>query len=153
MEIECLPVRMISKSSAETEQIGFKLGAFLRSPAGAKTVLLYGDLGTGKTTLIKGIASAFGIEKRDVGSASYVMVAEYETEPPFYHIDLYRLESHAAVDAAGIWEYIDTGGVAVIEWAERLSGETEKAVKVRISHVAENEREIVIEGIDNNGDD
>src|SRR5208283_2838547 len=148
MEIEGFPVRIISRSTVETEEIGFKLGTFLKSPAGAGTVMLYGDLGAGKTTLIKGIASAFGIEKRDVGSASYVMVAEYETSPPFYHIDLYRLESYAAVDAAGIWEYIDTGGVAVIEWAERLSGEPDKAVTVRISHVAENKREIVMDGVD-----
>lgn len=148
METGCLTVRIISGSAAETEQAGFRLGTLLKSTAGGRTVLLYGDLGTGKTTLIKGIASAFGIEKRDVGSASYIMVAEYETEPPFYHIDLYRFESHAAVDAAGIWEYIDTGGVAVIEWAERLSARPERAVEVRLTHVSENSREIVICGVD-----
>ncbi len=94
-------MRIITGSPGETEHIGFKIGTFLKSCSRSKTVMLYGDLGTGKTTLIKGIASAFGIAGRDVGSASFVMVAEYETEPPFYHIDLYRLERPEAVDAVG----------------------------------------------------
>jgi tRNA threonylcarbamoyladenosine biosynthesis protein TsaE len=148
METECFSVRIISGSPVQTEHIGFKLGTFLKSSARTRTVMLYGDLGTGKTTLIKGIASAFGIPNRDVTSASFVMVAEYETQPPFYHIDLYRLERPEAIDAAGIWEYIDTDGIAVIEWAERLSGVPENAVKVHIKHVSEQEREIIIDGVD-----
>jgi len=124
------------------------LGTFLESSARIKTVLLYGDLGAGKTTLIKGVASAFGIAKRDVSSASFVMVAEHEATPPFYHIDLYRLESHEAVDAAGIWEYIDTGGIAVIEWAERIAEAPDNAIKVHITQLTDQEREIIIYGVD-----
>ena len=148
MGIECFSVRIITRSPEETEHIGFRMGTFMESSARVKTVMLYGDLGAGKTTLIKGIASAFGIAKRDVGSASFVMVAEYETSPPFYHIDLYRLERPEAVDAAGIWEYIDTGGVAVIEWAERLAEVPDNAIKVHITHLSDQEREIIIDGVD-----
>ncbi len=144
MKTECLSAKIITGSPEETEMIGFKLGTFLKSYVSIKTVMLYGDLGSGKTTLIKGIASAFGIPRRDLCSASFVMVAEYETSPPFYHIDLYRLESPEAVDAAGVWEYIETGGVAVIEWAERLRGEPENAVKVYITHLTAQKREITI---------
>src|SRR5271169_6050789 len=106
MKTKCLSAKIITGSPRETELTGFKLGTFLKSSELIKTVMLHGDLGSGKTTLIKGIASAFGIPERDVRSASFVMVAEYETSPPFYHIDLYRLESPEAVDAAGVWEYI-----------------------------------------------
>ena len=143
-----MAVRIVSESPEETEQAGYKLGSLLKSSERIKTVMLYGDLGSGKTTLIKVIASAFGIAGRDLCSASFVMVAEYETSPPFYHIDLYRLESPEVVNAAGVWEYINTGGVAVIEWAERLSGEPDHAIKVHIKYLSENQRELIIDGID-----
>ena len=146
MKTECASVKIISRSSGETELIGARLGAFLKSEAAAKTVLLYGDLGAGKTTLIKGIASAFGICKRDVCSASFIMVAGYESVPPFYHIDLYRLERPDDVEAAGIWEYIETGGIAVIEWAERLEDAPDNAIKVYLTQISDREREIIVDG-------
>ncbi|MEW6739201.1 MAG: tRNA (adenosine(37)-N6)-threonylcarbamoyltransferase complex ATPase subunit type 1 TsaE [Nitrospirota bacterium] len=139
-------LRIITKSPSETEGVGFRLGMFLKMQRGA-TVCLYGDLGAGKTTLIKGIASAFGIPERDIGSASFVIVAEYETTPPFYHIDLYRVERENDIDDLGIWEYIGSGGIAVVEWAERLSELPEDAIKVRMNYVDENSREVIIEGI------
>jgi len=148
MGMECFSVRIIAGSPEDTEHTGFRLGIFLKSSDLIRTVMLYGDLGVGKTTMIKGIASAFGIAKRDVGSASFVMVAEYETLPHFYHIDLYRLENPEDVDAAGIWEYIDTGGVAVIEWAERLACMPDNAIKVHITQLADQQREIIIDGVD-----
>jgi len=141
-------MRIITKSPSETVSVGLKLGSLLKLLSKGGTVFLYGDLGTGKTTLIKGIASAFGIAERDTGSASFVIVAEYETFPLFYHIDLYRIEREEDIEAMGIWEYIDSGGVAVVEWAERLSEIPEDAIKIKINYVDENSREIFIEGID-----
>jgi tRNA threonylcarbamoyladenosine biosynthesis protein TsaE len=140
-------MRIITKSPSETVSVGLKLGRLLKLRSKGGTVFLYGDLGAGKTTLIKGIASAFGIAERDTGSASFVIVAEYETFPPFYHIDLYRIEREEDIEAMGIWEYIDSGGVAVVEWAERLSEIPEDAIKIKINYVDENSREIFIEGI------
>jgi len=139
-------LKIITESPGETEEIGLKIGNILKAQRGA-TVCLYGDLGAGKTTLIKGIASAFGIPERDIGSASFVIVAEYETTPPFYHIDLYRVERENDIDDLGIWEYIGSGGIAVVEWAERLSELPEDAIRVRMNYVDENSREIIIEGI------
>lgn len=140
-----LYMRVVTGSPEETENTGYRIGNLLKAYA-TRTVLLYGDLGAGKTTLIKGIASAFGIPKRDIGSASFVIVAEYDTIPRFYHIDLYRVETEEDMEALGIWEYMDSGGVAVIEWAERLSEMPEGAVTVRINYQDENSREIIIEG-------
>lgn len=140
-------MKIITRSPGETEEIGLKIGDILKAQRGA-TVCLYGDLGAGKTTLIRGIASALGISERDIGSASFVIVAEYETLPPFYHIDLYRVEREEDVDNLGIWEYIGSGGIAVVEWAERLSELPEGAIKVKINYVDENSREIIIEGVE-----
>lgn len=140
-------LRIITKSPSETEDAGLRLGRFLKAK-GKGTVLLYGDLGAGKTVFVKGAASAFGIAKRDIGSASFVIAAEYETSPPFYHIDLYRVEHKEDIEALGIWEYIDSEGVAVVEWAERLVESPENAIKVKINYCNENSREIIIEGID-----
>lgn len=123
------------------------MGNLLKSRGQPVTVCLYGDLGAGKTTFVKGFASAFGIPETEIGSASFVIVAEYETTPPFYHIDLYRLGEEPCVEDVGIWEYIDTGGVSVIEWAEKLGEMPEDAVSVNLRQIGEDERELAIEGI------
>ncbi len=139
-------IRRVTKSREETEDLGNELGELLKAQ-GSATVLLYGDLGAGKTTLIKGIASAFGISKRDIGSASFVIVAEYDTSPRFFHIDLYRLETQEDIEELGVWEYLESGGIAVVEWAERLFEIPEGAVIVKITYRDEDSREIVIEGL------
>ncbi|NTU42517.1 MAG: tRNA (adenosine(37)-N6)-threonylcarbamoyltransferase complex ATPase subunit type 1 TsaE [Nitrospirales bacterium] len=136
-----------SGSQAETEGLGRRLGRYLKEKGGRGTVLLYGDLGAGKTTLIRGVASAFGIPEREIGSASFVIVADYETTPPFYHIDLYRIETAEDLDNLGVWEYIDSDGTAVIEWSERLPDLPEEAIKVIIHYTEEDTREITLEGI------
>ncbi len=137
-----------SESPSETEDIGLKLGLYLKKTLKSSPVFLYGDLGAGKTTFIKGFASAFGIPKKDIGSASFVIVAEYDTMPPFYHIDLYRIEKEEDADSIGVWEYIESEGIAVIEWSERLSYIPEGSVKVTITYKDENSREIIIEGVE-----
>ncbi|HEX8948967.1 MAG TPA: tRNA (adenosine(37)-N6)-threonylcarbamoyltransferase complex ATPase subunit type 1 TsaE [Dissulfurispiraceae bacterium] len=137
---------MVARTPEETEAEGRRLGKLMREGRIPRTVLLYGDLGAGKTTLIKGIASAFGIPGRDIGSASFVIVAEYDTSPRFYHIDLYRIETREGLDELGIWEYMESGGIAVVEWAERLREIPEGAITVRMNYLDEGTREIIIEG-------
>jgi tRNA threonylcarbamoyladenosine biosynthesis protein TsaE len=133
-------------SSKETEDIGRRIGKSVINKDKA-TICLFGDLGAGKTTLIKGIASIFGIPERDIGSASFLIVSEYDTRPPLYHIDLYRLEK-GSEDEIGLWEYIDSEGITIIEWADRLSELPDNSIMVQIRYIDENKREINIEGID-----
>ncbi len=134
-----------STSDADTMEIGRKLGKSLKP---GDVVCLYGDLGAGKTTMVKGIASTQGIDERDITSASYTIIAEYETDTPFYHIDLYRINQNEASDL-GLDEYLNSNGISVIEWAERLGGDTpDKIVRVEIKHVEENSRSIEIQGIE-----
>jgi len=139
---------IVTQAAEETEVIGFMLGSFLQKKGGTVIVCLYGDLGVGKTTFIKGFASAFGIPAREIGSASFLIVAEYETTPPFYHIDLYRLGDEPCAEDIGLWEYIESDGVVVIEWAEKLGEVPDGAVLVKFQYGGEDSREIVIEGIE-----
>jgi tRNA threonylcarbamoyladenosine biosynthesis protein TsaE len=134
-------------SAEDTEAFGQRLGSLLKQRGGPVTVCLFGDLGAGKTTFIKGFASAFGIPARDIGSASYVIAAEYETTPPFYHLDLYRLRDEPCSEDMGLWEYIESGAVVVIEWAERLGELPEGAITVRIKNLDDDNREITVGGI------
>lgn len=136
--------RIITGSPEETEACGYRIGAALRERGSGATVCLSGDLGAGKTVFVKGFASAFGIPPRDVCSASFVLIAEYETTPPLVHIDLYRIEGHADLDELGIWEYIGAESVTVIEWAERLSERPDDALDITIAIHSDHEREIII---------
>jgi tRNA threonylcarbamoyladenosine biosynthesis protein TsaE len=139
-------MKLISHSPDETEEIGFKLGKRLKA---GDVVALFGDLGTGKTTMVKGIASAFGIDRRDITSASFTIIAEYRTKPPFYHVDLYRIEKEDDLDNTGIWDCLGKSSVSVIEWAEKLGDSIpEGLIKVAIEVKGGFQREISIEGID-----
>jgi tRNA threonylcarbamoyladenosine biosynthesis protein TsaE len=138
---------IVTHTAEETEGLGSKLGSFLKKKGGAVTVCLYGDLGAGKTTFIKGFASVFGIPAREIGSASFVIVAEYEMTPPFYHIDLYRLDDEPCIEDIGLWEYIESDGVVVIEWAEKLGEMPDGAVSVNFQYRGEDSREIAIQGL------
>lgn len=142
-------MRLLSKSPNETSVFGYKLGSLLN---GGDIVCLYGDLGAGKTTFVKGIASAFGIPEREITSASFTIIAEHEgkrhgTALPFYHIDLYRLGDKTLMDSIGLDEYLGKRGVSVIEWAERLE-DAGCSISVLFETPGEGEREIQIEGID-----
>lgn len=135
---------MLTNSPKETEAAG---AALMRMLKPGSVVCLYGGLGAGKTVFVKGMASALGIPTRDVISASYTIIAEYDTTPPLYHADLYRLEQGADMEELGLYDYMDSDGITVIEWAERLPEfETAEAIKVRINLVSEDSREIIIEG-------
>lgn len=83
-------------------------------------VCLEGELGAGKTVFAKGVAESMGLAESDMTSASFTIVAEYNTNPPLYHIDLYRLSGADDAEAAGVFEFIGGDGIALIEWADRL---------------------------------
>lgn len=134
-------MRFESRSETETKDIGRKLGEKLKP---GDVVCLYGELGTGKTTMVKGIASALGMDERDITSASFTIIAAYDTDIPFYHIDLYRVASRE-LSELGLHEYLGTDGIAVIEWAERAEGEfPDNSIKVRLNYKGKNSREIEI---------
>ncbi len=138
--------KYISNGADETTKIGFSIGRLLRP---GDVVGLYGELGAGKTTIIKGIAGALGIDAREITSASFTMISEYDTTPPFSHIDLYRIENENELSELGLWEYIGGDSISAIEWAEKAATMLpEEMIRVTLVYTGENTREITIEGID-----
>lgn len=109
----------ISESPKETQALGEKLGKTLKQ---GDVIALVGDLGTGKTCLTQGIARGVGIASGEVvNSPSYILINEYSGAMPIYHIDLYRLENNEEIAELGLSEYMESDGICVIEWAERMA--------------------------------
>jgi tRNA threonylcarbamoyladenosine biosynthesis protein TsaE len=117
------PLEIISESAAETAAIGEALAGYLRD---GDVVLLHGDLGAGKTTLAKGIASALGIEDI-VSSPSFSLVNEYDTGlatavTRLYHLDLYRLRGEVDLASIGFDDFMaPADGITLVEWPERAA--------------------------------
>jgi tRNA threonylcarbamoyladenosine biosynthesis protein TsaE len=135
----------ISHSPAETESLGEKFG---REAQTGFVFALTGDLGAGKTQFVKGLARGLGISAR-VHSPTFTLVNEYGGgRLKLFHLDLYRLETREQISSAGIGEYLQPDGVAVIEWAERLEDgrwkmEDGKIKKVKIEILDESGRKII----------
>jgi tRNA threonylcarbamoyladenosine biosynthesis protein TsaE len=110
-----------TRNPEETIELGTELASRLKS---GSTVLLFGDLGTGKTHFVKGIAKGLGIEKI-VKSPTFAYVNKYELPagPHFYHYDLYRLETGQDLESIGLNETMHDGhSINVVEWADRMGG-------------------------------
>lgn len=109
----------ISHSPEETQALGESWG---RAATSGLVICLSGDLGAGKTQIAKGLALGLGITTR-VHSPTFTLVNQYAGgRLPLFHVDLYRLDTPDQIIAAGLEEYFQPRGVAVIEWAERWFG-------------------------------
>jgi tRNA threonylcarbamoyladenosine biosynthesis protein TsaE len=105
-----------SHSEHETIEAGRVLGASLRS---GEIVLLYGELGSGKTAFVRGMAAGLGLDPAEVTSPTFTIVQEYRGTPTLQHVDLYRLSPREVTDLA-LEDLTDGDTVLAIEWAERL---------------------------------
>ncbi len=132
-----------TNSPDETEELGFRTGERLRK---GDVVALVGELGSGKTRFVHGMARALGV-KGYVKSPSFTIVNIYQGgRLPLYHIDLYRIERPAEMDDLGLEEFIYGDGVSVIEWADRIHDlPAERTITVRFFHEDETKRRIEIE--------
>jgi tRNA threonylcarbamoyladenosine biosynthesis protein TsaE len=108
-----------SESTSQTIRLGKSMGSLLRA---GDVVALVGELGAGKTQFIKGLASGAGVGKPDyVSSPSFTMINEYPGKVPFYHIDLFRLESQKEAEGLGLEDYLHGGGITSLLPEEMLS--------------------------------
>ncbi len=111
-------MRIISDSPEQTIEVGRKLGGLLKA---GDVVALMGELGAGKTCLIKGLAAGLGAaEPQEVTSPSFIILKEYRGTFPLYHIDLFRLDRPEEVTALDLEEFIYGDGVCAIEWADKF---------------------------------
>jgi len=118
-------------SEAETAAAARELAATLSA---GDAVLLFGDLGAGKTAFVRGLAEGLRIDHRDVTSPTFTLVQEYRGgRLPLVHVDLFRLDDPREIDDLGL-EEIGADGVLAIEWAEKLPHPPHAAIEVRIAH-------------------
>jgi tRNA threonylcarbamoyladenosine biosynthesis protein TsaE len=128
-------------TEAETESAGEELG---RALGAGDVVLLFGDLGAGKTAFVRGMARGIGANPEDVSSPTFTIVQEYAGgSATLYHVDLYRLEP-AEIDDLGLDDLVSGDGIVAIEWAERWKGRPDDVTEVRLEHRGEDRRAIDI---------
>jgi tRNA threonylcarbamoyladenosine biosynthesis protein TsaE len=135
-----------TRSPEETVALGRKLARELKPP---KLVVLRGELGAGKTTLIKGIAEGFQAAKQeDVTSPTFTLVHEYRApKVTVYHVDLYRVDTPRELETLGLDDLFGDTSVVLIEWGEKFARfQEERDVEIAIERVGESERRIVISG-------
>ena len=132
---------MITASESETETAGSELG---RQLAPGAVVLLFGDLGAGKTAFVRGLARGLGAAPDDVSSPTFTIVQEYAGgRVTLHHVDLYRL-APAEIDDLGLDDLIDSGGIVAIEWADRWRGRPADAIEVELEHAGDDRRRITV---------
>lgn len=136
------PEQHVVRDETATLALGTSLAARL---AAGDIVLMEGALGSGKTTLARGIAAGLGVPPERVHSPTFTLVNHYRGRLPVYHIDLYRIQKPADLLEVGLEELLGTDGVALVEWPERLgSWLPEKAMRVSIQDRGGTRREILI---------
>ena len=120
----------LCKNESETEELG---ASFAKTLAPGAVVAMRGGMGMGKTAFVRGAARGLG-ESGRVTSPTYTIVNEYETTPPLFHFDLYRLGSADELFEIGFDDYLARGGICFIEWSENADDE------VPFSHIVEIKR-------------
>jgi tRNA threonylcarbamoyladenosine biosynthesis protein TsaE len=132
----------ITHSPGETIALGRTFVEMLAPP---KIVLLRGDLGAGKTTLVKGIAAGFGAASEDdVTSPTFTLVHEYHgPKANLYHIDLYRIDTQRQLETLGLDDLIAENSILLIEWGEKFPRFVkERDLEIAMERMGENERKV-----------
>lgn len=136
-----MPITFTTHSEDETAAVGRDLAAGLSA---GSVVLLFGDLGAGKTAFVRGLAEGLGVGRGEVTSPTFTLVQEYRGgRLPLFHVDLYRLDDWREIEDLGLEEIAAEGALA-IEWAEKLPRPNPAAVEVRIRQADADTRAISI---------
>ncbi|MDT8070797.1 MAG: tRNA (adenosine(37)-N6)-threonylcarbamoyltransferase complex ATPase subunit type 1 TsaE [Terriglobia bacterium] len=135
----------LTNSADETIALGAEVAPMLR---GARIVLLRGDLGAGKTTLVKGIAEAFrAAAQEDVTSPTFTLIHEYRgPERTLYHIDLYRIDTERELATLGLEDLInEDGAILLIEWGEKFERLRKlRDLEIRLERTGDTSRKISV---------
>jgi tRNA threonylcarbamoyladenosine biosynthesis protein TsaE len=140
-----MTIDVTTNSANETVKFGKKFGSQLK---GGEVIALYGNLGSGKTHLIKGIVAGLGAEDaaNEVTSPTFVLVNEYSGRLEIYHLDAYRLDSITQFEQIGFDDYCHPGSVVLIEWADKVEQALAgiNYIKIELSHLGPTVRKIRI---------
>jgi tRNA threonylcarbamoyladenosine biosynthesis protein TsaE len=140
-----MPEEIITHSADETIAWGREFGKRVKAPA---LILLTGDLGSGKTTLTKGIVSGLGAaSENEVTSPTFTLVHVYgkQARAKVYHADLYRIESFHDFETLGMEDMFTTPSVAILEWSERFPLESPwPQTRLRLEHLGGDARRITV---------
>jgi tRNA threonylcarbamoyladenosine biosynthesis protein TsaE len=133
----------ISRSPEETTEIGRELARRLNPPV---LVLLWGELGSGKTTLTKGIISGLGAAREEeVTSPTFTLVHVFHNHTKVYHVDLYRVQDSRDLETLGLEDALAEPAVVIIEWPERFTLRTDwPQIIVHLEHLQGDSRQIAI---------
>jgi tRNA threonylcarbamoyladenosine biosynthesis protein TsaE len=131
---------LITHSEADTSAAGERLAASLGP---GDVVLLFGNLGAGKTAFVRGLARGIGASPDEVSSPTFTLIQEYHGRATLFHVDLYRLEA-AEVDDLGLEDLVSGDGIVAIEWADRWRGRPDDAIEVEMTEIGDEERRIEI---------
>jgi len=132
-----------TNSAEETREVGRGFASRLKP---GDVVLLSGDLGAGKTQFVQGVAAGLGVAETPISPTFNIVLSYGSGRMPLHHFDLYRLDSPQQLEDIGIAEYLESGGVCLVEWAEKFPHAFEPAYRVNIAKTGDSEREIRIEG-------
>ncbi len=133
--------RVLSRSNAQTQSWGRKLGRLL---GGGEIIGLTGELGSGKTCFVRGLAQGVDVDKGAwVRSPTFTLINEYDGRVPLFHVDLYRISSMREMEELSLRELLYSEGVSVIEWFERLpEDEVEEYLQINFDHEDGNKRQL-----------
>ncbi|MBI4335954.1 MAG: tRNA (adenosine(37)-N6)-threonylcarbamoyltransferase complex ATPase subunit type 1 TsaE [Candidatus Omnitrophica bacterium] len=133
----------VTRCREGTIELGARLAKGFK---GGDVIALTGELGSGKTTLTKGIAKGLGVKAyRYVNSPSFVIIKEYQGKAPLYHFDVFRVDSLSEVDALGFEEYFYGNGVCVVEWADKIRNLLpNKRIEIKIETIGIKERNVSV---------
>ena len=127
-----LPWELVSTSRQHTTRLGQSIGHVLR---GGETIALYGQLGAGKTALVRGIAAGLNASPSAVTSPTFVVIHEYQGRLPLAHVDLYRIRSLRELESTGLIDYFSGQTVTAIEWADKSLTELPRdRIEIALSH-------------------
>jgi tRNA threonylcarbamoyladenosine biosynthesis protein TsaE len=136
-------IQITTHAVAETRKLGQALGAGIHQ---AVIIALTGDLGSGKTAFVQGLAKGLDVsEKYYISSPTFTLINEYPGRHSLFHVDLYRIEHASELEEIGLDEILQQDAVIAIEWAERLFEETLSGhLELRLKIINENTRRIDI---------
>ncbi len=144
--VETAEVRRSTRSARATQDLGVRLGRLLEP---GDVVALVGELGAGKTQLVRGICRGAGVPDAEVSSPTFAIVAAYHGRIPVHHADLYRVVDADELYATGFPDLVGGDGALLVEWADRIpSALPEERLTIRLDHddEAPDVRHVVISG-------